>query len=184
MKYLKKILFAASLAVASLGFTSFSANAVLITQDIVDDTLGTVATLTIDIDDTLLGNGIISTSDLTLTSDFFVFGFPVDADPLLSFFTVFDFQVAVDGDDIFSGIQLFSFDGLSGSTAASIFMNTAVPGFNLFTVFDISTLPPTPLFASGGNSISFGQATFVSEPSVLALFGLALAAMGFRRRAR
>lgn len=170
MKYLKKILFAASLAVASLGFTAFSANAVLITQDInVTDAGFTLGTVSIDIDDADLGNGLVS-----------VFGF-VELNLLgVDAFTVFDFEAIVDGDNIFAGIEFLALDVEEDGFdfwSYQLVMDAFDPASNFLDIFDgFGDL----LFFS--DSLAFGKANVVSEPSALALFALALVAMGARRR--
>lgn len=185
MKYLKKILFAASLAVASLGFTSFSANAVLITQSIESDVYGTIATVTVDVDDSFLNNGLIdsffSPEAFTLV-DLDIAGVP------LSFLDVQALAFVVDGDNIFAGLESFFVDAFDtvflDVWQYQLFVDGENPDDSQYDVFDVTDPNATVMQAFDiGTSLSFGRATVVSEPATLAIFGLALAAMGFRRRA-
>ena len=173
MKYLKKILFAASLAVASLGLTSFSANAVLITQDILVTDPGsefTLGTITIDIPDSDLGNGLVSAFGYVELS---LLGVPT--------FDVFDFEAVVDGDNIFAGIEALFFDVMEvgfDDWSYQMAFDAANPAGNFLDIFDANG---DPLFFSSNIALSTPPG-IVSEPSVLALFAVALVAMGVRRR--
>jgi hypothetical protein len=181
MKYFKNALLAATLAVASLGLTSFSANAILITQDIlitnsfVSPDEFRLATVTIDVDDSLLGMGDISVFVFASFTDFF-------GDELGE---VFDFEAVVDGNDIFAGIQFLAFD-IDDTFLADIWAYSGVidaalaPDVNFAEVFEVNTNSLVLL----SETARLGQATFVPEPSTIALFGLALVAMGLRRRVR
>jgi hypothetical protein len=183
MKYFKNALLAATLAVASLGLTSFSANAILITQDILvtDQFVSTdeflFGTVTINVDDALLGNGIISVFDFVSLT--LLFGDPSGA--------VFDFEAQVDSDNIFAGIEALFFDTddtFLPAWAYSVAIETfSAPADNSADVFDTSLTFPDNIVISA-ETARLGQATFVPEPSTVALFGLVLVAMGLRRRVR
>lgn len=170
MKYLKKILLAATLAVASLGFTSFSANAVIITQEF-DFLGGPFGSVTIEIPDTELGNGLVfvdSFVELNLLGE--------------TDFTNNGFFVTVNGDNVFDGIEFISFDVMANNPDFwnwQLVMDAFTPAVNFLDVFDDFG---NPVLFAVADELSLGKATFVSEPSVLALFAVALVAMGARRR--
>ena len=173
MKYLKKILFAASLAVASLGLTSFSANAVLITQDILVTDPGaefTLGSISVDVPKADLGNGLVS-----------VFGY-VELNLLgVTTFDVFDFEAVIDGDNIFAGIEALFFDVMevgSDDWNYQLTFDAANPAGNFLDIFDANG---DPVFFTSNIALSTPP-SLVPEPSVLALFAVALVAMGVRRR--
>ena len=186
MKYLKNIILAATFAVASLGLTSFSANAIIITQTIkVDEGLLGIYDLgfiTVEIDDSLLnmGSGVLST----------VFGDAIsiiDVNLLGGSLASGDFindalEVSVDTDNVFAGIE-FLFLDFTDVLGVDPFDWTYQVLFDRFSEDNF-----VDIFNSQGEIVSFGttsltNATFIPEPSTVALFGLALLAMGMRRRA-
>jgi len=186
MKHLKNIILVATLAVASLGLTSFSANAIIITQTIEgdDDSIGLfdLGFITVKIDDSLLnmGSGVFDTTfgdaisiiEVNILGQSLAFGdFIVDA-----------LEVAVDTDNVFAGIEylFLGFADIQGvppyDWIYEILVDTFNPGDNSLDIVD-----------SADDTIAFGtarltNATFIPEPSTVALFGLALLAMNMRRR--
>lgn len=169
---LKKIIFAATLAVASLGF-SVSSNAALITHDIlVDD--GTGAFVVGNITVHLFENGATGLQDI---EEFVSMNFLGD-----SVVTTYLFGAIIDRDNVFAGLEFLFFDvddafgwGYQGIYDAFAFD----PAFdNYLDIWD----PATPGFIFAGE-LSLSEARVVSEPSVLALFALALVGFGMRRRA-
>ncbi len=185
MKHFKNIILAATLAVASLGLTSFSANAIIITQtiEVEGDIFGTfdLGFITVEIDGSLLnmGSGVFDTAfgdaisilEVNLLGQSFALGeFIVDG-----------IEVAVDTDNVFAGIEylFLDFTDISGvppyDLSFQVLVDTFDPLYNSFDIFDSVGL------------VDFGtarltNATFVPEPSTVALFCLALLAMGMRRR--
>lgn len=181
MKYLQKVIFAASLAVTSLAFTSFSANAVLITQNIYIDVdtadAGNVWGIsladsglfgTIQYDPTkVVAGGIITPEDDPSYSFSLALG-----GLALSMFDDVDFgfggPIALTNPlDALAGIDalFFNFDnGLEFGQIAFDYFEAVDGQFNLVS-----------------GALRFGDTTFIPEPSMLLLVlgGIAFAA---RRR--
>jgi hypothetical protein len=190
MKYLKNVLIAASLAVSSLAFTSFSANAVLITQEVFIDldtadagniwgiTLadsGLFGTIQYDptkvVDD---GLGIVTPgSDPFYSFSFALGGLALSIFDDVGFGTSDDTPWSfVDPLNFFSGISSMDFIFFDGDGSI---------GGNVFDLVDWSQFDQTgDVFVVNG-TLRFGDTTLVPEPSMLLLVlgGLAFAA---RRR--
>lgn len=191
MKCIKNIMLAASIALASLGM-SFSANAdlVRISQSVESEYFGgSIASFVFEFDYALLNTGLIDTAFLEV-SDYSlvyleVFGLPD------FFLNINDFQAVVDTDNIDAGLEflyfevddqpysdLFSLD----AWAYQLEVDSFEPDFNLFDIFELDSAAFVDF--DSGTSLSFGDASisYVSAPSVLALFGLSLVFVGIRRR--
>lgn len=139
---LKKLLSQAVLLLAMTFATT--ANAVLITQDInVDDAGFTLGSISIQIDDADLGNGLVSVSEF---ADLTLFG--------ISDLDVFGFEAVIDTNNIYAGIEFLFFDvqeiGFDFWNYQLIYDNFA-PGANFVDIFDSTG----PVFFS--TEISLGE---------------------------
>lgn len=176
MTYLKKIIFAASLAVASLGFSTAS-NAALITHDILfDDGVVFFGDKVGEVTVHLFENGATGLQDISDFESFTFFGFDVS--------DVFGFEAIIDRDDVFAGLEFLAFDvdviDIDAAVLAIYDAFALDPAFdNFMDVFEIST---GGLITFG--EISLSEARVVSEPSIAALFALALIGFGLRRRTK
>jgi len=172
MKYLKHIFLAATLALG-LGTT---ANAALITQDIIftdeaTGNLGLLGTISVEVDTTETGV-IFNDSFVSLelygfpvvegVNDIFLFGYEVDADNVYGGLLSLEIDADLVPGDLFT--DLYYFDG------GLMFFD------NYSTVFNANN----DILAFGG--VSLAQASVVSEPAMLSLLLLGVAAMGMRRR--
>ena len=185
MTYLKKILLAASLAVASL-----SANALIITQQLELAGFGNIGFVTVEFDNTELADARIAADadpfldarvDTYEVLDMAFFGLS------FAFLDVTDFEASVDADDLWVGLNFVYADltdvGFADTWAYQFEFSTFDPANNSLDIFDITNLPnPSLLAFFNGEDLSLANATFIPEPSTLSLFGLALLAMGARRR--
>ncbi|WP_426358404.1 PEP-CTERM sorting domain-containing protein [Pseudocolwellia sp. HL-MZ19] len=176
--YLKNALLAISLSLFTIG----SANANLITQDILFDDLSstdvlfeTIGSITVDTQDGD-GDGYINT-----WVNFELFGFDMitetDAAGNFSLFGLF--EAFVDLTNVSAGIEFLTFDVTEDSSSFFNFQglaDTAFTGGNFIDVFDSSG----NVFIFG--ELALGQASVVPEPSMFLLFFTGLFFLVAKRR--
>ncbi|MBT0585476.1 PEP-CTERM sorting domain-containing protein [Alteromonas oceanisediminis] len=167
MKSLKQLLINAAAATGLLLATTFSANATLITQDIIAGGFN-IATVEIDVPDEFLGTGLIDTAFdgvPTLVSLNFFGVFPA--------LEIFDFQAVINTDDLFAGIEFLAIDAIdsdgSNPWTYQIIIDIFDPSFNFVDIFDANN---DPVFFSADVQLSQAQ---VNTPATLGLFVLAIA---------
>jgi hypothetical protein len=184
MKYLKKLISKSLLAITLIFATSFAANAGLINikHDIFGDSFGKIGSIEVQIDESLFNTGVLDSAfgdEITLIN--------INLSELYSWgdvFNIFFFEVVIDSDNIFAGIEFFEFDaddvGFGPFTWSYQMVFDAALGFGFLDVFD---LDGNAVFF---DSISLGAAQIsalqVSAPSTIALFTLAMGALLIRRR--
>ncbi|WP_371194010.1 PEP-CTERM sorting domain-containing protein [Glaciecola sp. SC05] len=176
MKYFKNIVSSSVLAI-SLLFAASSANALVIKHDIIGDFYGKIGSIEVEIKQSALNTGVLDTSfgdDIALVN--------INLSDLYSFADVFDiffFEVAIDTDNIFAGIEFFEFDGddvgFGPLTWSYQMVFDAGTGFGFLDVFDLD-----------GNLVDFDSITLgaaqVSAPATVALLTLAMGAVFMRRK--
>ena len=180
MKSLKKLISKSLLAITLMFATSFAANATLIniTHDIIGDFYGKIGTIEVQINKNQLNTGILDTAfgdDITLVninlSDLYSWG---------DVFDIFFFEVAIDSDNIYAGIEFFEFDGddvgFGPFTWSYQMFYDATLGFGFLEIFNLDG------DLVDFDSITLGAAQVVSAPSTIALFTLAMGALLIRRR--
>jgi hypothetical protein len=177
MMSIRKFGAAVALVVASLGFTSFSANAVLITQsiEIVDDPIFgsfNLGEVVIDLDSSEIGSGLVTVFEFVSLNLF-------DSTE----FDVFDFEATVDASSLSavnSGIELLAFDVTELDSADMWSYQVIIDLFNPINNYvDIFDSNDEPVFLS--DAITLGEAR-VPAPAGIAILALGLVAMGLRRR--
>jgi hypothetical protein len=184
MKYLKKLISKSLLAITLIFATSFAANAGLINikHDIFGDAFGKIGSIEVQIDESLLNTGVLDTvfgDEITLVN--------INLSDLFSWGDVFDrylFEVVIDSNNIFAGIEFFEFDaddvGFGPATWSYQMVYDSFLEFGFLEVFDLSgSLVLETEFSLGAAQISALQ---VSAPSTIALFTLAMGALLIRRR--
>ena len=180
MKSLTKLISNSLFAVTLIFATSFAANAGLINikQDIFSDAFGKIGSIEIQIDNSQLNTGVLDTAfgdDITLInfnlSDLFSWG---------DVFDIFLFEVVIDSDNIFAGIEFFNFDGDDvGFGPATWNYQMFYDSFLEFGFLEVFNLSGNLVLET---EISLGRAQVVSAPSTIALFTLAMGALLIRRR--
>ncbi|WP_448551235.1 hypothetical protein [Thalassotalea montiporae] len=177
MKFIKNWLATTIGSLCVVFMLSQTANAALITQDIL-------------LDDNVFGEITVDTRDGFIDGDYFViesFFSLTLFDPDLGAITSVDefsmadlflFTIEVLVDDVYAGIEFFEFDILSSN-------GVGYDGF--FDAFSPDPLLDNVINVTAANSdqfgqLSFGQASVISEPSVMAVFALMLAVLANRRR--
>lgn len=174
MNYFKKLLFAVTLTLSSLGVTSFSANAgVIVTQDIFSG-FGQLGTVSIEIADSDVNNGLVSVFDFVEIEIFGLGSFGLE---------VYDFEAVIDGDNVAAGLEFLYFDLeellFTDNWSYQLIFDAFDTAANFLDIFDSAG---APVYFSDQVSLGDAQISYVSEPSLIALFGLALVGMGVRRR--
>ena len=185
MKLFKKFSLAATFLVATLGLSAFSANAVVITQDIWGEgpaPAAPVGTITLNIDNALVGTGI-QTITGSIGADLDALGVGLDLLGMTEF-SVIDFEAEINTDDLFGGIQFLTFvlDEVGPAFPFytwELLIDATNPVGNRLDQFDFFD----PFFDISYDTAFLGQASVVSEPSALAMFGLMLLMLMRQRRA-
>lgn len=177
MKSLTKLISKSLLAITFIFSTSFAANAALIKQDIIGDS-GILGSIEIRIDDSLLNTGVLDTAfgDVIALVNINLSGIY----PWADVFDIFFFEVAINSDNIFAGIEFFEFDGDDVGFGADtwnyqMFFESAF-NFGFLDVYDMNGN------VVGGQAFTLGTAQVVSAPSTIALFVLAMGGLLMRRR--
>ncbi|MBN7822205.1 PEP-CTERM sorting domain-containing protein [Bowmanella yangjiangensis] len=156
---------------------STQANAALITQDLIevasDGSTGIIGSITIDTNGALY-DPVFGTGEVLSFVSFNFLGYDIPVEDGYSFQAIFDTN------NIYAGIEFLDFDidfSLPGWAFQGYFDAFDNPDYNYFTVFDSGSADL--LFVNG---LALGQASVVSEPATLVMFGLMLGLLGMRRK--
>ena len=180
MKNLKSLFSAAVLACSSMMFAAQS-NAALISESVYVGGLE-IASMTMELDDSLInsGEGVVYISD-DLGFDLVSWFLPISAGlpQILN-----SFEAAIDVDNIFAGTEFIAMDAedvdpANGSWYYSIAYDFFATDYNLVQIYDDNG----EVASWGGADVYTVTSVDVSEPSMLALFALALGGLVARRRA-
>ncbi|QJR79483.1 PEP-CTERM sorting domain-containing protein [Alteromonas pelagimontana] len=170
MKSLKRLCSAAVLMSCSLLFAT-SSNAAIINQSIIVEGSVKVGQITMNLDDSLLNTGLVSSYD---TDDFSLVGLSILGNSLLEFF---DFEAIIDTANVAAGLEFLYFDVLEtiydDNWSYQLTYDKYNPESNFLDVFDSFNLPMI---------VSNDIQLVVPEPSVFALFVVAMGFMVSRRR--
>jgi len=174
---LKKLL-SKTLFVLAIAATAFSANAALITQDIISDSEGVIGSITINTvpsEDVGGGfNSVLSFESFTL--------FDIDianADPMNNALGDL-FYAEYDSFDLLAGIDFLQFDLIDNIIGIFAFSGLVSSFSNNGTV-DAFEIDPAGL-AVFLDDLSFGQASVIPEPSMFLLLIAGLVSIAVRRR--
>lgn len=176
MKSLKNLVNSSLVAITLMFATSFAANAIVIKQDIIGNFYGKIGTVEVEIKQSALNTGLLSTAfgdNISMT---------IELTDLYSWGDVFDVffeEVEIDSDNLAAGVQFFSWDaddvGFGALTWNYQMFYDAGTDFGFLDVFDLS-----------GNLVDFDSFTLgaaeVSAPATVALLTLAMGLMFVRRK--
>lgn len=186
MRSFSNIIKSAALASALLFGAVFSANAVIIKQDIFAGFL--VGTVEVELDDSLIGTGLFDTAfddGLTLLS-MEILGATFSPEDLDFAF----FEAVIDTDFLEFGLELLFFDVTESGFADNWTYNLAYDFYDpFFNFLDIFSSFGDIVFTSADITLGVPELTFtpveeVSAPASIALFSLVLGAMLVRRKIR
>ncbi|MCB5226505.1 PEP-CTERM sorting domain-containing protein [Alishewanella sp. 16-MA] len=179
MKNLQKLLSHSLLLITLMFTTSFAANAGLINikHDIIGDFYGKMGSIEVQIDDSLLNTGLLykSFGDQITLVNISLFG-------LFSSVGEFDisfFDVGIDSDNIYAGIEFFEFDANDVGFGADT--------WNYYMIFDAFTFGSLEIFDLNNDFIAFdtfslSAAQVVPAPSTLVLLMLGMGGLMLRRK--
>ncbi|WP_445428279.1 PEP-CTERM sorting domain-containing protein [Alishewanella sp. HL-SH05] len=179
MKNLQKLLSHSLLLITLMFTTSFAANAGLINikHDIIGSSFGKMGSIEVQISDSLLNTGYLDTrfsDQITLVninlSDLYPWG---------DLFDIFLFDVGIDSNNIYAGIEFFEFDGDDvgfGADTWSYYMLFDAFSFGYLEVFDLNR---TSVFFE---EFTLGAAQVVPAPSTLVLLMLGMGGLMLRRK--
>ncbi|MCV2885396.1 PEP-CTERM sorting domain-containing protein [Aestuariibacter sp. AA17] len=171
MKYVKS-LFSALVLATTMSLSAFSANAVVITQELIqgDNVLGSVE---FSVSDEDLNSGmpsVFALADSLLNVSLVGYTAPI---------FVNNFFAEVDGANVFNGLFALELDATDANQNFFSFNFDSTFGFGQLVVGNEND----PLNAQFFADVAFGKATYVSEPSVLAMLVLGALVLVRRRNA-
>lgn len=177
MKNLKKLVSSSVLAISLMFAASFSANAILIKQDIFDSIGDRIGSISVSINQSALNTGELDTSfgDVINLVEFELGGLYPWSDVL----DVIFFDAEIDSNNLAAGIEYVNFDsndvGFGADTWAYSLIYDINIGFGFLDVFDFN-----------GNLFRFENITLgaaeVSAPATIGLAALALGVVLMRRK--